>query len=207
MKLFFPNSIRWSIFIFGLTVLLACLFSIASTTILEGVGWGIGMLIVLLIIIIGIVFDMMGIASTAAEERPFHAMASERVHGARHAVRVLRNADRFANFCNDVIGDICGIISGAACAIVVIKLFAAGANAAQGTWYTIVNVAFTALVSGLTVGGKALGKSIAIHNATAIMLYIGKTFYTLEHRFGIKIFQEKKNKGSKGKRGRKHAAR
>jgi CBS domain containing-hemolysin-like protein len=208
MKLFFPNSIRWSIFIFGLTVLLACIFSVASTTILEGVGWGIGMLIVLIIVLVGILFDMMGIASTSAQERPFHAMAAERVSGARHAIRILRNADRFANFCNDVIGDICGIISGAASAIVVIKLFSAGANAsAYGPWYFIVNVAFTALVSGLTVGGKALGKSIAIYNATAIILYIGKTFFALEHRFGIKIFQDKKNKGSKGKRGHKHAAR
>lgn len=208
MKLSLKNSIRWSIFIFVLTFIFACIFSVASTSILEGVAWGTGMLIVFVIVCIGIVFDMMGIASTAAQERPFHAMGAERVKGAKHAIRIVRNADRFASFCNDVIGDISGIISGAASAIVILKLFSAGTDSEElGTWYTVVNVTFTAIVSGLTVGGKAMGKSIAIHNATPIILFIGKCFFFMEHRFGIKVFQGKKNKGNQGKRGNNHAAR
>mgnify|MGYP007126047022 CR=1 FL=1 len=207
MKNPFKNSMRWSIFIFILTFVMGCVFSVVSTTILEGVGWGFGVLIVFAIIIIGILFDMMGIASTSANEQPFHAMAAERVKGAKHAIQIVRNADRFSNFCNDVIGDICGIISGAASAIVVIKLFtSATGGEAEGPLYTVVNVMFTALVSGLTVGGKAIGKSLAIHSSTQIILYIGKFFYVLERRFGIKMFQGKKTKGNNGKRGNKHAA-
>ena len=41
---------------------------------------------------------------------------------ARQAIYIVRNADRVSNFCNDVIGDISGIISGTAVAFVVLKL-------------------------------------------------------------------------------------
>jgi hypothetical protein len=204
MKLSLKNSIRWSVFIFFLTFVFACIFSVVSTMVLEGVAWATGMGIVLLIVVIGVVFDMMGIASTAAQERPFHAMAAERVKGAKHAIHIVRNADRFASFCNDVIGDISGIISGAASTIVILKLFQ---GADQSAWYYVVLITFTALVSGLTVGGKAIGKTLAIHNATPIILLAGKVFYFMEHRLRIKIFQGKKNKGNQGKRGNKHAAR
>lgn len=200
MKLSLKNSIRWSVFIFILTFVLACLFSVASSSVLEGVAWGIGMVIVIMIVFIGIVFDMMGIAAAAAQETPFHAMASEKVAGARHSILIVRNADRFASFCNDVIGDIAGIISGTASAIVMFKLFQ-GDN--TSLLYTLVLTLFTALVSGLTVGGKALGKSIAIHNSTPIILLAGKFFFFLEHRLGIKVFRTNKNKGNEGKRGKK----
>ena len=75
---------------------------------------GIGMFVVLIIVLIGIFFDILGIASTAADENPFHAMAAKKVYGAKLFYQIVRNADRFASFCNDVIGDISGIISGTA---------------------------------------------------------------------------------------------
>src|SRR5690606_33080419 len=112
LKFSFRHSMRWSIFILITTFVLACFFSIASTIVLEGLAWGAGMVVVLILVLIGIVFDMMGIASTAAKEAPFHAMAAERVTGAKKAIYIIRNADRFSNFCNDVIGDIVGVISG-----------------------------------------------------------------------------------------------
>src|SRR5690606_2867329 len=129
-------SMKWSIFIFVLTFILGCVFSVTSTTILEGVGWGIGMMIVFIIIVVGIVFDMMGIASAAGNETPFNAMAAVKVKGARHAIHIIRNADRFSSFCNDVIGDICGIISGAASAIVIMKLINASIYADNNAVYT-----------------------------------------------------------------------
>lgn len=204
MKFSLKNSIKWSIFISVITFILACVFSIASTTVLEGVSWGLGMVTVLFLILIGIFFDMMGISSTAAKETPFHAMASEKVKGARQAINIVRNADRFSSFCNDVIGDISGIISGAATAIVVIKLITS-MNSENTILYTIISVVFSGLVSALTVGGKAMGKSFAIHYSNHIVLMIGKFFYILNHRFGIQLFNQKKQ--SNGKRGNKRAAR
>lgn len=201
MKRTLIHSMRWSIFIFSLTFVMGCLLSVASTVLLENAGWGIGMMVVFAIVLIGIVFDMLGIASAAAVETPFHAMAAERVGGSRQAIHIVRNADRFSNFCNDVVGDICSVIGGAASAVVVLKLIEASVYADNPTVYTVVNVLFTAFVSGLTVGGKALGKSMAIENATEIILLIGKLFHLMETRLGIRLIRRKGKSKKKQERG------
>lgn len=190
MKYSFSKSMKWSVLITILTFFLAAIFTVGSTVLLEGLAWGMGMLIVLILVLIGIIFDMMGLAAAAAKETPFHAMASEKVRGSRQALGIIRNADRFSNICNDVIGDIAGIISGAATAIVVIKLMMPYPDL---VWMKLtVSVVFTALVSALTVGGKAFGKSISLSFSTPIVLMIGKVFYVLEHRLGIRFFSIKK---------------
>lgn len=206
MKFSIKHSIKWSIFISIVTFALACIFSVVSTALLAGVSWGIGTLIVFLLILIGIVFDIMGLAAAAADEKPFHAMAAERVHGSRQAIYIVRNADRFSNFCNDVVGDVSGVISGAATALVVANLIAT-MNASNVVVTTTVSVVFAGIVSALTVGGKAMGKSYAIHYSTGIVLTIGKFFDVLERRLRIRIFVKKKSKSSKGKRGKSRAAR
>jgi CBS domain containing-hemolysin-like protein len=204
LKFSLKHSMKWSIFISLVTFFLACMFSVGSTMLLAGLGWGIGMLVVFIIILIGIFFDIMGLASAAADELPFHAMASEKVKGAKQAIGIVRNADRFSNFCNDVIGDVCGVISGAATATVVILLLSA-MGSENALIHTILSVFFAGLVSALTVGGKALGKSVAIHYANEIVLLIGKLFHFLEERCGLAVFNRRKNR-SNGKRGKKHAS-
>ncbi len=192
--------------IFFITFALAAIFSVTSTAMLEGVGWSIGMVIVLLLVLIGVFFDMMGLAAAAANETPFHAMASEKVRGAKQAISIVRNADRFSNFCNDVIGDITGVISGAATAIVVTNLLYA-MDADTALMKTVTSVVFTGLVSALTVGGKALGKSFAIYYATPIVLLIGRCFYVIETKLKIPLFTKKRSKSKQRKRGKSRAAR
>lgn len=199
---------RWGIFISIVTFVMAFLFTVLSTTLLEGVSWGIGIVIVILLVFNGILFDILGLAAASANEIPFHGMASERVKGAKHAIYVVRNADRFSNICNDVIGDISSVISGSASAAVVIKLVASYGEGGHEFLRTAVGIVFTAMVSALTVGGKALGKSFAIHYSIAIVLVIGKVFYMMEHRLRIRVFKPKrKNKtnNGNGKRGNKRA--
>lgn len=205
MKFSIKSSIRWSVLIAMVTFVMACIFTVASSSLLDGVSWGIGMLIVIILIFIGIVFDILGLAAASANEAPFHGMASEKVRGSRQAIYIVRNADRFSNICNDVIGDMTSVISGAAVTVVVIKLLNSYGDG-DDLLRTIVTVIFTAIVSALTVGGKAMGKSYAIHFSTSIILFIGQIFYQLEKRFGIRIFGPKrKSKSSNGKRGKNHA--
>ncbi|WP_314585274.1 hypothetical protein [Paenibacillus terrigena] len=201
MKFSLKHSMKWSIFISIVTFLLACIFSVISTMVLSGVGFGVGVIIVLLLILIGIVFDMMGLAAAAASEKPFHAMAVERVRGSRQGIYIIRNADRFSNICNDVIGDMTGVISGAASALVVGNLLLS-MNQGNEMFRMVTSVVFAGLVSALTVGGKAVGKSFAIHYSTAIVLSIGKFFDLLERRLHIRIFTKKKSKPNNGKRGK-----
>jgi CBS domain containing-hemolysin-like protein len=197
------QTIRWTVFISIVTFFLACAFSVVSTNILDGATIIVGVVVVLAIILVGIVFDMMGLASASASEEPFHAMASERVRGSRQAIAIVRHADRFSNFCNDVIGDICGIIGGAASTMVIVQLLDRTMQDASPL-ATATTVAFSGIVSALMVGGKAIGKSLAISHAVPIVLWMGKFFYVLERRLGIRIWHRKR---STGKRGTKRASR
>ncbi|MCS7461631.1 hypothetical protein N0M98_15870 [Paenibacillus doosanensis] len=206
MKFSFIHSIRWSIFIFMVTFITACMLTTASTIALEGLSWGAGTACILLLICAGIAFDILGTAAASAREARFHAMASKRVRGARHAARIARNAERVSYVCSGVIGDITAVVSGTASALVIFKLMA-GMGAGDEAPRTAVIVLFTALVSGLTAGGRAMGKSLAAHHSTAIMLIIGKFLYILEHRLGITWFYPKRKKSKQGKRGNKRAAR
>jgi hypothetical protein len=127
-------------------------------------------LILFIVICTGISFDIIGTAVTAAIETPFHAMGADKVRGSKQAVILIRNADKVANWCNDVVGDISGTIGGAIVAGIVLdfsrhKLFLPK---------DIINAAAIALVAALNVGGRALGKSYAIENANQIVFNVGK---------------------------------
>ncbi|MCF6137846.1 hypothetical protein [Pseudalkalibacillus berkeleyi] len=180
------KSLKWSTGIAVITLVLAAIFSIVSTLMIEGVAWAVGVLIVFLIVLIGIVFDIIGVAATAVDEVPFHAMASERVNGSRQAIKICRNADRVASFCNDVIGDISGIISGTASAAVIVQLARTfGGDDASAFQYTV-SIVFTSVIAALTVGGKALGKSFAIHFSTSIIFQVGRVIYFFEEKLKLK---------------------
>lgn len=123
-----------------------------------------------MIIFIGIIFDIIGIAATAADEAPFHARASRRLPGARQSIWLVRNADKVANFCNDVVGDICGTVSGSIGALIVISLTRFIKEPEE--W--IIGTIMIGVVAALTVGGKAAGKSTAINKADQIILFVGQ---------------------------------
>ncbi|WP_201713450.1 CNNM metal transporter family protein [Rossellomorea arthrocnemi] len=194
------NSIKWSVSIAVITFVLAAIFSVTSNMVLNGVAWYTGLIVVLIIVFIGIFFDMLGIAATAADETPFHAMAAKKVYGARYSIKIVRNADRFASFCNDVIGDISGIISGTASAIVLIQLAISFRLEGGSLREYIVSVTLTSIIASLTVGGKALGKTFAITYSKDIIFRVGKVLQFLEDRFHIVIIKDKKDKKDKNKK-------
>lgn len=122
---------------------------------------------------IGIIFDIIGVAVTSADEKPFHSMAARKVPGALEAIRLLRSAERVSSICNDVIGDICGVVSGAASATIAAKIL----QNFDFSWPMMVQLLMSALVSGLTVGGKAIGKTFAINSCTQILTAVGKVLH------------------------------
>ena len=110
-----PN--RWPLTAFLMAVVLSAVLTLASEAMLDGAGMAVALLILLLFIGLGILFDIVGTAVMSADPRPFHSMASHKERGAKQALMLLRNADRVSNICNDVVGDICGIVSGATGAV------------------------------------------------------------------------------------------
>src|SRR5699024_614246 len=198
------SSIKFSITIAVITFVLAAVFSIVSSSILGHVSWIFGLVIVLIIVLIGIVFDMLGIASTAANEAPFNAMAAEKVSGAKEAVIIIKHADKFSSFCNDVIGDISGIISGSATAVVILQTANILQQPEGSSVEVILSALLTSIVAALTVGGKALGKYFAINASTQIVMLAGKVTALLQNKLKINILPKQvKNNKVKNKRVKK----
>jgi CBS domain containing-hemolysin-like protein len=144
---------------------------------LDGAGLAVALLILLLFIGLGIVFDIIGVAVTAADPKPFHSMAAHKEKGAKQALMLLRNADRVSSVCNDVVGDICGIVSGATGAVIVSQL-----QQALNTRTVLISVGVTALVSGLTIGGKALSKTFAMKQSKRVVYLVGRVMHLFRRR-------------------------
>ena len=167
---------RWTALVFCMAVGLSAALSLGSQSLLSGAGVLSACAVLLGFILLGIVFDIIGVAVTAADPKPLHSMAAHKEKGAREALALMRNASRVSSVCNDVVGDICGIVSGVTAAVLVAWL-----QSALGTGSILLSVGVTALISGLTIGGKALGKSFAIQESTRVMCWVGR-FLHLFHR-------------------------
>lgn len=183
---------NWSLIVTVVSFFLSVSISFISSQILENVEIAVAFLVVLGIIAVSIAFDMIGTAVTAADEAPFHAMASRKVYGAKQSIMLIRNADKVSNFSNDVVGDISGIISGTASAYIIVKIFSNSPTAQE----SVLGLVITGMVAALTVGGKAWGKAIAIENSNYI---IYKVAVILKFIFGKIEFDNtsKKRKSEK----------
>lgn len=167
----------WPIIVTILAFFISLLFSFISESIMPSVPILIGIIILITFILIGIIFDMIGVAVTSSNEEPLHAMSSKKIKGAKKAVSFKKNADKVSSFCNDVIGDICGIISGSAGVAVATSL----ANTYNlNIFYTTLIV--TAIIAALTIGGKAFCKKIAINNNHKIVYITAKILSKFEKK-------------------------
>ena len=163
---------RWAVQVCCISVVLSGALSFASGEVLEGAGLALAFAVLAAFIVLGIVFDIIGVAVTAADEKPFHSMAAHRTPGAKEALGLIRQASKVSSFCNDVVGDICGIISGSTAAVIVVRL-----QSAFSLRSALISLAVTALVSGLTIGGKAMGKAFAIDKSTAVLQLVGRALH------------------------------
>ena len=156
----------WIIKISLITFILSVLFSLFSSEIVENIEGIIpAFLILLLVILIGIIFDLIGVSVTIADEQELNAMASKRIAGAKEALALHKDSARISNICADVIGDICGVLSGSLGTLIAIKIM---------NHYGIdlnIEILVSGLIAAVTVGGKAYTKVIAKKNATEILLF------------------------------------
>ena len=170
------SQYKWVLTVFVTAVVLSAVLSLVSESILDSTDIAVAVLTLTLFIGLGIVFDVIGVAATAADPKPFHSMAAHRERGAKEALFLLRNASRVSSVCNDVVGDICGIVSGATGAVIVVQL-----QQVLHLQRVLVSVVVTALISGLTIGGKALSKTFAMRQSTRVVYWAGR-FLHLFHR-------------------------
>ena len=174
------KTIRWVVTIFFVTVFVSSTISVLSDYIMSIAGMTVAFLILLIIVLVGIVFDIIGVAVTSADEKPFHSMAARKVAGAQDAIRLLRNAERVSSICNDVVGDICGVISGTASATIAAQM---AVKLGQDK-LMLIGLIMSGLVAGLTVGGKAIGKTFAIGSCVKIVGAVGSFLAFIRHPVG-----------------------
>lgn len=186
-------NMRWVLIITIWTFILATSVSIVSESILRNFNITMAFISLIVVVIIGVFFDIIGIAVTASDEKTFHSMAANRIKEARYAVKLVRNAGRVSNFCNDVIGDICGIISGAAGTIIVMKLV----GQYGFTKITLISVIMSGLIASLTVGGKAIGKEFAINKSDRIIFLTAKIIMVLDTKLKIDVLPDLRNNKNK----------
>ncbi len=161
---------RWVITVILITFVISSLLQMIQAGLMSKVNLAMAFVILITFVLIGIIFDIIGVAVTSANETPFHSLSSQKIRGAKEAVRLIRSADRVGSFCNDVIGDIVGIISGSATTVIVAMIISSGVNLNNFT----LTVVMTAIVAALTIGGKAAGKRVAIDNSNGIVFFVGK---------------------------------
>ena len=156
---------KWIATVVIVAFLTSFTLSFISEMTIPNLSLWLGILVTLFFIFLGIFFDIIGVSVTTADEAVFHSMSSRKVKGANVAVKFKKNADKVSSFCCDVIGDVCGIISGAAgttIAAILVSQFKFNAL------FTSITIA--AIIASITIGGKAIGKSFAI-NKSNIVLY------------------------------------
>ncbi len=173
---------RWVIVISIYTFFLAIVFGFITQYFLNEIQSLVAAFALLLLVVaLGVIFDLIGTAAAAAKIGPLNAKAARREYGARRGVYLVKNAEQVANFCNDVAGDISGVVSGTLAAILVFRIVVT-VPLDQAEFY--MGILLTAFVAALTVGGKAWGKIVAINYSTEVILLVGVVITRVEKPFG-----------------------
>lgn len=157
---------------------LSVFFSYSSDLALQTVNTAWAFFILLAFIFIGVIFDVVGMAVASGDTKTFHSMAAKRVNGAKQSIWLLQNAERVSSFCNDVVGDICGIMSGTIGAIITVRIVSE-----SGTGDILTSLLITGTVAAITIGGKACGKTVAVNSSETVVFFVGKIMYFVSNIF------------------------
>jgi CBS domain containing-hemolysin-like protein len=171
------------------TFVLSAALNSGSGAVAGSLDLGFSIAVLITIVGAGILFDIVGTAAAAATEAPLNAMAAKRVYGAPEALALVKNAPAVASFCSDFVGDICGTVSGAVGATIMLRFLATGIKSKDAVASSIL----VATVAAVTVGGKAAGKRLAIESADQVMLTVGRIAAAFARVTGISIVRGRRN--------------
>lgn len=159
---------KWVIIVTVIAFTLSLAFSYFSDFFMKNVTVFLSLIVLILFIALGVIFDIIGVAVTAADVKPFHSMSARKMKVGIVAVKLKKNADKVSSICNDVIGDVCGILSGSAGAMISSNL------STSIQLFIPISLITTALIAAFTIGGKALCKGFAIAKSNVILYNFSK---------------------------------
>ena len=185
----------WALKITIVTLFLSAFISFLTEITSSADNIIVTVILLLFLIVASILFDGIGVAVTSCDITPIVSMASKKVYGAKTAMWLVKNNEKVANVCNDVIGDIFGIISGACGAAIVVKLV----MTLDESWQRWLTIAMSSIISALTIGGKAFLKNIAISNSKEFVMFVARII-------GVFHPEERKRKKKQAEKKKKYAA-
>lgn len=163
--------LKWPLIVLLITFVLSFLFSFASEFMLSDAGIVVSVILLIFFLALAMITDMIGVAVTAAEIEPFNAMSSKKIRGAKESIILIKNAEKVSSIFCDIVGDICGILSGTIGATFVIQILG---TMQGGITEVLVASLVSAIIAALTVFLKSVGKTIAINKANNIIFILGK---------------------------------
>lgn len=163
------TDFKWVLIVTILAFIISIIMTLFSTITLENVSLFVAILITFLFILLGIVFDIIGVAVTSGDEVAFHSMSSRKVKGGKIGVKLMKNTSKVSSVCCDVIGDVCGIVSGTS-GVVIVSLILKLTDFNE----LLISLLVTGLISALTIGGKALGKGFAVSKSKEIVTIVSR---------------------------------
>lgn len=163
------TDFKWVFIVTILAFIISIIMTLFSTITLENVSLFVAILITFLFILLGIVFDIIGVAVTSGDEVAFHSMSSRKVKGGKIGVKLMKNTSKVSSVCCDVIGDVCGIVSGTS-GVVIVSLIIKLTDFNE----LLISLLVTGLISALTIGGKALGKGFAVSKSKEIVTIVSR---------------------------------
>lgn len=172
-----PVWLSWGLTILVLSFFLSVLFSFLTEIAVNDSPVYVCVIVLVVLLILNVGCDIIANAVLSCDVDGFNAMASRKIRGARRAVMFCKHAEKIASIFSDVIGDICGIISGSAGAV--LAGYFVFNDSVEGM---VISILISAVIGALTVGGKAFGKPISLKYNSKIAFGFAKftTFFVRE---------------------------
>ena len=163
------SEFNWIVLTTLLAFIVSALLAIVSELLIPEVSVLVNVIIIILFIAINIISDTIGVAIQSAEIKVFNSMSAKKLKGAKTAINLIKNKEKVSSFCSDVIGDICGVLSGTSGLTIAYRLSVLfNAN-------IVISVALiTSIITAFTIAGKALGKMYAAEKNNELIYKVVK---------------------------------
>ena len=186
------NSTKWAFKVFILSISLSIIFSLVSQSLLPSLSPFFSIFVIVFFVFVSVIFDMVAVAFTSINKEQLDKFKNE--NGYIMAVKLCERADKVASFGGDVVGDICGILSGAGGVSLVVNM-----NIQDANLNLLVTCLVSSLIAGITIFCKAIMKTYALQNCEQIAIVTGTYLEASFFNRMRKKRQEKKHKRKKKK--------
>ena len=114
---------------------------------------------------------MIGVSVASLKKEKLELLKDE--VGYKTAIKMSNNIDKISSFCGDVVGDICGILSGAGGVSLIVNM-----NIQNQNIFFLATSLTSSFIAGLTIFFKAIMKTYAVENSLNVVMRVAKMLET-----------------------------